>query len=106
MEILQTHNFIIPYNSNIKINALLEFVTIKNIEYYQITYKYGDNNIPSKFNEELKCINKEPILKNELTQKLVEFLLLDDITLSKITGTITPLSYKKSILLSLAYFIE
>ena len=37
MEILQTHNFIIPYNSNIKINALLEFVTIKNIEYYQIT---------------------------------------------------------------------
>ena len=106
MEILQTHNLIIPYNSNVKINALLEFVIIKNVEYYQITYTYGDNNIPLKFNEELKYINKEHILKNELTQKLVEFLLMDDIRLTKITGIITPLSYKKSILMSLTHFIE
>jgi hypothetical protein len=46
------------------------------------------------------------IVKNEFTDKMIEFLLLEDSELSQYTGTITPIQYKLSILISLQNFID
>tara|TARA_B100000242_G_C42901636_1_gene418168 strand:+ start:378 stop:692 length:315 start_codon:yes stop_codon:yes gene_type:complete len=104
MEISQSYKFEnILYNQNTKINATIDVI---NDKYYQLTYIYGNNNNPTKESEVLKYVNKDLLVKNELTQKMMDYLLMDDSELCKVTGTITPKDYKKSILLSLANFID
>lgn len=104
MEISQSHTFQnIFYNENTKINATIDII---NDEYYQLTYIYKNNDKPTKESEVLKYVNKDLVVKNDLTQKMIDYLLMDDTELCKVTGTITPKDYKKSILLSLANFID
>jgi len=46
------------------------------------------------------------IRKNSMTQKLIEYLMMDETDLSNFTGTITPKQYKIKILESLSLFAD
>ena len=46
------------------------------------------------------------IQKNSMTEKLIEYLLMDESELSKFTGVITPKQYKLKILESLSLFAD
>lgn len=46
------------------------------------------------------------VSKNSLTSELVSFLTMNDDELSKLTGIITPMQYRKKILLTLASLCE
>ena len=103
MEILQTHNINLYYNENLMINLNIKLL---NNNFYEITFIYGDNQKPTHESSELKYIKDELIVKNELTKKMIDFLLMDDTTLCCFTGTKTPKDYKKSIALSLTNFLD
>jgi hypothetical protein len=106
MEISQSHSLKNIFHNTNKITANINFVTLNNTEYYQITYIYDNNEIPTRESSDLKFINNELILKNELTKKMIDYLFMDDSDLCEITGTKTPKDYKKSIVLSLTNFID
>ena len=44
-------------------------------------------------------VNKLLVIQNSLTEKIVEYLKMSDDSLSKFTGTVTPLEYKKQLLI-------
>jgi len=46
----------------------------------------------------------EVIAKNQMTEMMVNYLLMDDAELAKISGHSTPTDYKHKIMLSLVYF--
>ena len=46
------------------------------------------------------------IIKNEMTTKMIDYLMMDDDELAKYTGTTTPQSFRRKILYSLIHFIE
>ena len=106
MEITQSYSLQNLFHNTNKITANINFVTIDNKDYYELTYIYDNNQIPTRESSDLKYINKEFVLKNQLTKKMMEYLFMDDSDLCKITGTKTPKDYKKSILLSLTNFID
>tara|TARA_Y100000389_G_C17075540_1_gene324117 strand:+ start:262 stop:579 length:318 start_codon:yes stop_codon:yes gene_type:complete len=105
MEIHQTYFFDTFLTNELKVKVNIKLVTFNTIKYYEVTYIYGNNEIPTK-ELEFKCVNQELIHKNSMTQKMIQYLLLDDTELSRLTGTTTPLDYKKSILISLPNFID
>lgn len=71
------------------------------------TYLHPDNPFISlNYKQYNYHINNFLVTKNELSDKLIEFFLLDSTELSNLTGTITPLKYKLGILISLQNFIE
>ena len=46
------------------------------------------------------------VIKNEMTEKIIEYILKDDCELAEFTGSITPKSYRRSLLQSLAMLSE
>ncbi len=46
------------------------------------------------------------VVKNEMTTKMIDYLMMDDAELAKYTGTTTPQSFRRKILYSLIQFIE
>lgn len=96
-------------------------------EYYDITYHYefksGNlENEESAYEETLLLMQtlhpfcsyqeeetlepqyKSHICKNDLTTKMVSYLLMDDDTLSTQIGNSTPQDYRRNIMLTLSYF--
>ena len=106
MEIIQNHDIQFSFDNEMEIYVNIKFIILDENEYYQLTYIYGNNDKPTKESSILKCVDKELIIKNELTKKMIEYLLLNDTTLAEYTGTITPKNYKKSIILSLTNFLD
>ena len=74
-------------------------------EYYNITYQYDSDNKAHPFYKNNKAgINGTIVCKNDITKALVDYLLLEDIELAKLTGTTTPMTYRKQIIKSLDLF--
>ena len=46
------------------------------------------------------------VIKNEMTEKIIEYLLKEDFDLSEFTGSTSPRSYRRSLLQSLAMLSE
>jgi len=83
--------------------------------YYNITYKYNFMNSPDMSNFENYLYktnfdnidenhNNDIIYKNPLTEKLIEYLLMSDCELKKLTGDTTPQKYRLNIIKSLSLF--
>ena len=77
MEIIQTYFFETFLTNELKVKVKIRLVTLNTIKYYEITYIYGNNEIPTK-ELDFKYVNQELIHKNSLTQKMIQYLLLDD----------------------------
>ena len=83
----------------------LEYIDKKE-KYYHITYNFEyskerDISTHPFYNEKEMLENHsygEIIYKNELTEKMIEYLLMDDIKLSQQIGVGTPYNYKTSIM--------
>ena len=93
---------------NINIDNIIE-------NYYQIslTYDYEDmkdvtpqKHIDYPFKDTIFFKNNFSIIKNDLTKKMIDYLLLNNTLLSEQTGTITPLQYKINILRALSMLYE
>lgn len=102
-------------NSYYDINVIVKEITYDNDpthSYYDISYKYKYNedeknnkknilkNHPFKKDMESAC--GTIIYKNEMTDKMIEYLLMDDDNLSKISGKSTPPYYRHRIMISIA----
>jgi len=86
------------------------------ISYFYIDYKYKFNESPNPSNNQIARINAHPfrdnlenadgviVMKNDLTTKMVEFLLKDDKELDKTTGFTTVQRYRINLMHSLALF--
>ena len=113
MKILSTHNFEIKLKNyqeeELKILVEIEIVKANNSDYYQLTYSYNNERLMlhniQEF-EEFKPVNNELVLKNSLTEEIFKYLIMDYDDLCKLTGTITPLDYKKRLLLIFLKLID
>ena len=104
---MATFKFSNEFNPN-ELNYCLVKVTVKVIsykdskcKYYDITYENKYANKKSIFLHPLfdtDSLDGEIIVKNPLTEKLVEFLLMDYKTLEKFSGNSTAQCYKGSIM--------
>jgi len=83
--------------------------------YYSITYKYDYMNSPEMSNFENYMYktnfdnidenhNSDIIYKNPLTEKLIQYLLMGDNELKRLTGDITPQKYRLNIIKVLSLF--
>jgi hypothetical protein len=85
-------------------------------KYFDIDYEYKFNQSPNPSNNKVARINAHPfkdnldnadgviVIKNDLTSKMVDFLLMDDEELDKLTGFTTDQRYRINIMHSLALF--
>ena len=99
----------LPENNKIRCPGCKK--TIDDVQSRLIPLASAINSLPDKNTDKPEIIvenliQENTVDKNELTQKMMDYLLMDDSELCKVTGTITPKDYKKSILLSLANFID
>ena len=81
--------------------------TYTNEVYYYINYDniFSDEEAYSShplYNDHKSHLDGEIIFKNELTQKLIEFLIMDDEQLKTHTGKTTPMNYRASIMKNIA----
>ena len=93
MEIIQTYFFETFLTNELKVKVKIRLVTLNTIKYYEITYIYGNNEIPTK-ELDFKCVNQELIHKKFFDTKNDSIFTTDDTELSRLTGTTTPLDYK------------
>ena len=85
-------------------------------EQYHITYenkfsnkntKLGtiDSSHPFYYNKDLhEHMDGDIIIKNEMTEKMIQMLMMDSADLEKYTGLSTPERYRSNIMCSLTYF--
>lgn len=62
--------------------------------------------ISFKHNNLISYFKGFSVIKNEMTEKMIEYILKEDCELSEFTGSITPKSYRRSLLQSLAMLSE
>ena len=106
MEIVSENNFNIYFrnykNEELKISVKIDKVIDKGVNYYQVSYLYNEMYVMdmedfSDFKN--RRVYKLLVIQNSLTEKIVEYLKMSDDSLSKFTGTVTPLEYKKQLLI-------
>ena len=106
MEIVSENNFNIYFrnykNEELKISVKIDKVIDKGVNYYQVSYLYNEMYVMdmedfSDFKN--RRVYKLLVIQNSLTEKIVEYLKMSDNNLSKLTGTTTPLEYKKRLLI-------
>ena len=79
-------------------------------EYYDITYSYGyacsDSRHLNPFNEGNASQSEDGdiIKKNPMTEKMVEYLLMNEVQLGELTGHMHPTDYKAGIMRALSLF--
>ena len=79
----------------------------KTIEKYSDAIEHASHpfsNYRDKSN--MKYFKGFTVIKNEMTTKMIEFLMMDNSELSRYTSTITPQSYRRSILKNLIEYID
>lgn len=106
MEIVSEKSFEIILKNykkeELKISVNINIVSEQGLNYYQVSYLYNgmyviDMEDFSDFKN--RRVYKLLVIQNSLTEKIVEYLKMSDNNLSKLTGTTTPLEYKKRLLI-------
>lgn len=75
--------------------------------YYYISYQTDQINIAHPFynNKELmEHIEGDIIIKNSMTEKMIEYLLMDENELENYSGNTSAMDYKKNIMIDLVRF--
>ena len=109
------------YNNHDKsyydINVIVKDITYDNDpthSYYDISYQYKYNEDKDENSNKRNILKNHPfkkdmesacgtiIYKNEMTDKMIEYLLMDDDNLSRISGKSTPQFYRHRIMISIA----
>ena len=76
---------------------------------YQYTFPEGqiegqDNPAHPFYQKNVDDITGVMVFKNEMTETMIKYLMMDDSELSKFTGTTTPIQYRKLLINSLDSF--
>ena len=114
MNIMSTHIFNFEFScveENLKLKAKIEEITLNGKNYYRINYLYGEE---MNINHELKrfkdftCVNDSLVYKNSFSEKIFDYILMSDDDLIKNidTDTMTPLDFKKRLLLTFKLLID
>ena len=77
----------------------------RTLDYYSVSYSYKEKNYNpmSNFLSFKDHEDGEIIVKNEMTEKMIKYLMMDVDQLSELTGCTTPLDYKLRIMVSFSY---
>ena len=117
MTISKTFRFF-PINTNTywcDISIIIDIKLANNGEYYHIKYENCfsnkdtsndtlDNSHPFYNTEFMEHCNGDVIIKNEMTDKMISFLMMNNDELVKYSGLSTPQRYKSNIMCSITYF--
>lgn len=109
----KSFKFTHPYDKNsdlfVTVNiTVTELLNLRNNKYYYNVYydnifSKGDSKICHPLYNNLKThIDGDIVVKNKITEALTEYLLLDDIELSKYSGNTSVMSYRGAIMRNIA----
>ena len=102
-----------PYDFNsdewCEITMNIKEIETKDNTYYYLTYanqySHGEINVCHPLYTNYKThVDGDIIVKNKITDALIEGLIMDDSELSKISGKSTPMCYRSSIMRNIANF--
>ena len=114
MNIMSTHIFNFEFScveENLKLKAKIEEIIFNGKNYYRLNYLYGDE---MNINHELKrfndfgCVKDSLVYKNSFSKKIFDYILMSDEDLMKNidTDTMTPLDFKKRLLVTFKILID
>jgi len=90
-----------------KLKLESEYSNGKKIVDYKDALERGSHPLTQiKDNKSISHFKGFTVIKNEMTTKMIDYLMMDDTELSKYTGTTTPQEFRRKILHSLIQFTE